>query len=237
MFPHNGFFFFFLWRNKKNTVLWGDGALYNNRLHRHVCDNYRNSFISKYNLVQWPKACTGMSAIIIGTLLYQNITLSSDLRLLVPSYIMSNRKLKLEVTGHQTRFYLTFLRSHAFFLKYVFCVKKITSHYLTYFASYFRSGTRDTPTIQRSARYCCPHMWGSWRLHAWRTHTNTTNTMSGEKKLRTVVSECYFLGKNVSIKQKLGLLSGNKCFSETESRSAIEGSVKVEICYVFRELV
>ena len=36
----------------------------------------------------------------------QHITLSGDLRLLVSSCIMSNRKLTPEVTGHRTRLYL-----------------------------------------------------------------------------------------------------------------------------------
>ena len=36
----------------------------------------------------------------------KNITLSCDLRLLVPSCITSIRKLKSEVTGHHTRLYL-----------------------------------------------------------------------------------------------------------------------------------
>ena len=36
----------------------------------------------------------------------KTITLSGDLKLLVPSCIASNRKLKLDVTGHRTRLYL-----------------------------------------------------------------------------------------------------------------------------------
>ena len=41
----------------------------------------------------------------------QNITLFGDLRLLVPSSITSNRKLKPEVTGHRTCLYL-YIYSH-----------------------------------------------------------------------------------------------------------------------------
>ena len=53
----------------------------------------------------------------------QNITLSSDLRLLVPNFSMSNRKWKPQVTGHRTRLFF-YLYQYCFYV----CIIAVILH-------------------------------------------------------------------------------------------------------------